>query len=83
VTGTEADKGPRKAATGDENYILTLIKGPGGKLAVKDVQGDVAGVVSGPVKVGKLSVYVIDKVLKSGECAGQLVCCQSVCELLR
>jgi hypothetical protein len=68
VTGTEADKGPRKAATGDDNFIVTLIKGTGGKLAVKDVQGNVAGVVSGPVKVGKVSVYVIDKVLMSGEC---------------
>jgi hypothetical protein len=71
VTGTEADKGPKKAATGDENFIVSLTKGAGGKMAVRDVQGNVAGVVSGPTKVGKLSVYVIDKVLMSGECAGQ------------
>ncbi|WIA13196.1 hypothetical protein OEZ85_006788 [Tetradesmus obliquus] len=66
VSGTDADKGPKKAATGDENFIVTLVKGPGGKLAVKDVQGNVAGVVSGPVKVGKVSVFVIDRVLMSG-----------------
>jgi hypothetical protein len=84
VTGTEADKGPKKAATGDENFIVTLTKGAGGKMAVRDVQGNVAGVVSGPVKVGKLSVYVIDKVLMSGECAGHLTVlniCQ-ICNVL-
>lgn len=52
---------------------MTLVKGPGGKLAVKDVQGNVAGVVSGPVKVGKVSVFVIDRVLMSGECSVRIL----------
>jgi hypothetical protein len=57
---------------------VTLSKGAGGKLAIRDVQGNVAGVVSGPVKIGKLSVYFIDKVLMSGECAGRLTYCSGV-----
>jgi hypothetical protein len=70
-------KGPKKAATGDENFIVTLLKGPGGNFVVKDVQGNVAGVVSGPVKIGKLWVYVIDTVLMSGECVRFTVNCRA------
>lgn len=65
---TGAEVGPKKAATGDDNYVVTLDKSKAGKVTVTDVQGNIATVVSGPVTVGKVSVYVIDQVLMSGEC---------------
>lgn len=67
VTGSEVAKDTKRAGTGDDNYFLRLAKGTTGKLSVEDVQGNMAAILSGPVKAGKINVYVIDKVLLSGE----------------
>lgn len=67
ITGSEVTKSNKVAATGDDNYILRLSRSSTGKLTVEDVQGNKATVLSGPVKAGKINVFVIDKVLLSGE----------------
>eukprot|EP00878_Enallax_costatus_P002336 GHUV01002512.1.p1 GENE.GHUV01002512.1~~GHUV01002512.1.p1 ORF type:complete len:407 (+),score=108.71 GHUV01002512.1:415-1635(+) len=66
ATAADVAKGSKIAATGDDNYIVTLDKGPLGHLRVQDVQGNKANVLAKPVTVGKINVFVIDKVLLSG-----------------
>eukprot|EP00775_Hariotina_reticulata_P011855 gene11855-11999_t len=66
VALADVSKGPKLAATGDDNFIVRLNKGASGALTVQDAQGSTATVAAGPFTTGKLTIFVIDKVLMSG-----------------
>lgn len=76
--------------TGDEQYFLRAVAAPkggsgGGGPSIKDVQRSQANIVEGPMipkDAGSISVFVIDKVLKSGECicADNVLCLCSYLE---
>lgn len=62
--------GSRVLLTGDEQYILRMNRGTGNKVVLSDVQKGKATVLDGPIipeNADGVSVYIIDRVLKSGE----------------
>lgn len=87
VTLATVATAPKVAATGDDNFIVKLTKSTSGALSVQDAQSNTASAVAGPLTAGKLTIFVIDKVLMSGEpCQGCWVaashCCLPGCCLI-
>ena len=74
VRGAEdVSAGTKILLTGDEQFILNISSSQQapGQLTLSDVQRSKANVVDGPMTpqaTDGISVFVIDKVLRSGEC---------------
>lgn len=68
--------GTKVLLTGDEQYILRIGPSPAGsrsssKMVLTDVQKSKANIIDGPFtpeSTPGVAVFIVDKVLKSGEC---------------
>jgi hypothetical protein len=74
----------RVLLTGDEQYTMKIAPAAGesSKLTLSDVQKSSANIVDGPITPdnNSIAVFVIDKVLRSGEWRGCMLC--TVCYAL-